>query len=862
MTLFYFAGAPALAQDQEPAETSSSSQASSKIEKIKVTGSHIKRTDVEGPSPVMTLDREFLDRSGYNSVGEVLRDLPAASLGGNRENSLNGGARAGTQTTSLRGFGSSSILVLLDGRRLPAIGGTSEVDLNLIPAGAIEKVEILMDGASAIYGSDALGGVINFITKRDYDGVEVQVGTTVPFEKGGTRYDTSVSYGKSGARYNFLGVYQYRGTQPAWSRDRNFTRVNGNIDALSPFGSPGTYVNLDASGQSVGGPQTSVAGGTQCPSNQIKANGFCGFDYSEFSQIMPNLNQHAVLLNGSYDINESLKVYGRALYTYRDVDSELAPPPDSFEDESDTGGVDHRLPGGLWPGVGDGSSPAMAVFYRMVDELGNRRNETISHAYSFQTGVQYSFLNTWDMDFGLNYAANKSTNTGVSGYANKQFIFEQLVDPATFTPRNPNYFNPFSTTKSDISDAIYQPERTVDSEVFGANLLSSGELFDFGQGVVALALGGAAQWMNYEEGNDPITTQGFQWGGGTIGSGSGERNFQSLFAELSATPLRMLELQLAARFDHYSDFGRTFNPRVALRFKPIERLLFRASFGTGFRAPTLENLYAARSVGFPFGVDLTKDEGNQEQFELTESGNRNLREETSRSLNVGFVAEPERGISFSVDYYRTQQENVVARASIRDIFLAEERLGQDFLERFGVFVLRTEGLRTRIVAPVVNRASFFVSGLDSSLTIRKPLYRGVNIDFGVMNSVLFDYELEPFPGLGVEERVGFAGIPYWRTQVAGGISTSTHSVSLIARGIGEQDASFGNPGTGKTRDHWELDLRLGYNAPWGGRFFGGVRNILGTARPWQREYRSAGFVNSDLYDVIGRSFHFNYAHQF
>gem|GEM_PF-5043643 len=278
---------------------------SNRIEKIKVTGSHIKRTDVEGPSPVMTLDRDYLDKSGYNSVGDILRDLPTATSGGERESSLNGGAATGAQFTSMRGFGSNSILILLDGRRLPAVGGGSSVDLNLIPAGAIERVEILMDGASALYGSDALGGVMNFITKKDYDGIQVQAGTTVPFEKGGMRYDASATYGKSGAKYNFLGVYQYRGTRPLWSRDRDFSRVDGEIAAMSPFGSPGTFRDVSGGGTSaqVEGPwqtNSSIPNGTQCPADQLRPDGNVQWrtklSFARWNLGFTNLGKHRGLL--------------------------------------------------------------------------------------------------------------------------------------------------------------------------------------------------------------------------------------------------------------------------------------------------------------------------------------------------------------------------------------------------------------------------------------------------------------------------------------------------------------------------------------------------------------------------------------
>jgi len=490
-----------------------------------------------------------------------------------------------------------------------------------------------------------------------------------------------------------------------------------------------------------------------------------------------------------------------------------------------------------------------------VDELGPRMSEVLTHSYSFQTGVEYSFLDTWELDFGGFYAGSRNKNTGVSGYANKEILSDRLS-------QDPNFFQPFSQTKSDISDAEYNPWRKISSQTFGATLLASGELFDWGQGPVALAAGGAAQWMSYGESNDAVTASGAQWGGGTSGTGSGSRHFQSLFAELSLNPLNALEIQLAARFDRYQDFGRTINPKVAIRYKPIDKLLIRGSYGTGFRAPTLFDLYSQRSVSFPFGLDPQDPTETPSQFQTIVGGNTNLKEERTQSINLGFVAEPEKGISFSSDYYRTSQDNVVGSGSLRNIFDAEQRFGNDYLRQFGLSVIRdSNGRVSQIFAPSTNLSTFIVSGLDTTVTIRKPVAPGLDVLFGAMASTIFEYQVEPFPGLGIENQAGFNGIPWWRARISTGLSTSTHNLSFTARGIGKQDKSINSPGTGKNEDYWEFDVRLGYNAPWGGSFFGGVRNVFGFDRPNDLEYAGGdGRINGSLYDLVGRAFFFNYTH--
>lgn len=838
-------------EDTTEASTSSETSApkSGNVEKIEVTGSHIKRIDVEGPSPVLTLDRDYLTRTGFNNVGDVLRETTVATFGGTREASLSGGANTGASTTSLRGFGADRILVLLDGKRLPNIGGSSSVDLSLIPMAAVERIEVLKDGASAIYGSDALGGVINIITKREYDGSSVELGYTTPESRGGTRKDVKASYGKTFSKGDFLGVFQYRSNQATWSRDYDFARPTS--EWFSYSSSPGTWV--DSGGTHAG------SAADPCPSDRVAPDGTCLFDYSPYSQVTPQIDQYSSLLSGHYEINETLKSFARVMYVRRETGSQLAPAPDSFRDDTATGGLNTQISQATATAWGlPAASDLNIVRYRLVDEGGSRKTKGITNSFAVQTGVNGYLADTWEWELSGTYGSSSNKSTSFAGYYNKQILYNMA---------NANTFNPFAApnAKSDISAASYQPVTTTASSTSTVNLKASGELMDLPAGPLALAVGIADAWQTYDQTSDAITQSGAQWGGGGNATGSGNRNFHSAYTEFSLPPIKDMELQVAGRFDQYSDFGSTFNPKVGFRYNLLKGFMLRGSWGTGFRAPALSDLYQAQSTSYIFGTDPIT--GQKAQFETLTGGNLNLKQETTNSVNVGFVAELLKGLSLVVDYWETQQDNVVTLATNRNLFRAEQAFGNSYLQQFGIDIIRDSGTNKiqRIINPNVNLASKKINGLDAQLNYMQKLVSDYNFRFGVNFSYLFKYMVQPFPGLSFENQVGFAGVPYWKNNVTLGVGNHKYDYSATVRTIGETNFSAldANPGRfGKTRDQTELDLRFQYTSSWDGVFSVMVRNVFNTKRPYYMEYLSSGYLDTSLYDPFGRAVGVNYRQTF
>jgi iron complex outermembrane receptor protein len=286
-----------------PSAESAATAPEETTERIEVTGSHIKRIDVEGVSPVETITRKQLETSGYNSVADVMRDTSANSFGSKRERS--GSNAAGAAEVDLRGLGASNTLVLLNGQRLPSDAVTGAVDLNLIPMAAIERVEILKDGASAIYGSDALGGVVNIITRKDFTGSEVSATQTIPQSKGGERTEVGLVNGVNSEKLNVVSVLTFRNNGKLYSRDRPWSDHN-----MSSIGDPGSYKNS-------GGLWNADP---NCPGGRVvtsPSGSVCSYRTSDTSTEMPSLRQLSLMSEANYSLNSDVKLTARVGGTQR-----------------------------------------------------------------------------------------------------------------------------------------------------------------------------------------------------------------------------------------------------------------------------------------------------------------------------------------------------------------------------------------------------------------------------------------------------------------------------------------------------------------------------------------------------------------
>lgn len=635
------------------------------LERIEVTGSNIRRTDVEGPQPVVTITREAIERSGRTTLSELIQQLPVASGGTFTEAQNAGNSFApGTAGVSLRGLGANTVLVLLNGRRVAGYGFAQNiteafVDLNSIPLSAIERIDILKDGASAIYGSDAIAGVINIILRRDYRGVEVGglLGTTK--DGGGDEYRANVIGGWGNLardRFNVLATIDYFKREELKATDRDFSRssnqaLRGGFDQRSPTGNPGTWVIP-------GQPRQRFAG---CPPELQGSSGgqpACLYEFSPFLALLPETERIGIFTRGIFDFTPNFGAFAEVGYTRNETFNPAAATPLAVPVPA----ANPSNPFGV---------PVTAI-YRTVD-IGGRNSDIESDNLRVLGGLRGTF-GTWDWETAANYSKNEVTNTGRNFVVQSRFNQAVAGTLPGFEGTFYNLTNNAANSPALLEALRYTQTRQGEGELRSVDAKLSGQLFQLPGGTAAMAVGAEYREEEIADVPDPFIQQGLIAGSGGT-SARGERDNRSAYLEFSLPFIRNLETQLAVRYDDYSDFGSQITPKVALSFRPAQGLLLRGGYGQGFRAPSLVELFLGDSRSFPNFVDTPRCNAYRAAFGVTDprsvsvcstaqrlstfGGNPQLDAEESENIFAGFVFDVTPNFSLSADYYNIFHENIV-----------------------------------------------------------------------------------------------------------------------------------------------------------------------------------------------------------
>lgn len=824
--------------EQKPAESAApqTEAPKPKVERVQVTGSHIKRIDVEGAAPVQTITRREMEKTGYNSVADVLRDTTANSFGSVREQS--GSNAAGVAHVNLRGLGSSNTLVLLNGQRLPSDAVTGAVDLNLIPMAAVERIEVLKDGASATYGSDALGGVVNIITRKDFSGNEVSLAQTTPEAVGGKRQEISLVNGINRGRFNMVNVVQYRDNDKIYSRDREWSN-NG----TSNIGSPGSYRNPDGTWNA----------DANCPPGRLvvtPGGNFCSFKHTDYSTQLPALQQLSLLSESNMQLSSRVKMKARIGGSQKKAQWSYAPAPGTFTIKGNV--ADHLGPGGNpLPGVNPGED--LEVRYRL-SELGTRDTEVETKSVNALIGSTVDVGKGWEIDANAGHNYVETMDKGVSGYALTKDL-ESSIENGSFNPFAPE------GQRGSIEHTRYQPWEKMTSELSSFEMKGSGEIGHVPAGRMGLAIGTQYTFQKYRDKFDDRSVNDEVFGNAGS-SGGGQRDTRAVFTELSIPVTEKIELQLAGRYDQYSDFGDTVNPKIATLYRPNRNWLVRGSAGTGFKAPLMQDLYAATSNGFPTFIDHVSCARERaaggatpsckpQQYQVTSSGNSGLKEEKSMSYNLGTVYQPNRDFNIGTDLFLTRLNNVVG-ISYDDAMEAEAKFGPDYLAQHGVIVHRdAQGYIESIEAPQQNLSAQEVAGIDVGTS-----YRISKVKLSAEHSQLFYFKEEGFPGTGAKNKLGENGRPPWRNTLGlSFIPNDRHDLSLSALTTARHQKSVA--AAGNLRAYTTVDLQYSFNARKVGVFTAGVKNVMGTTPPLD-DSDPNNMLDTTIYDQVGRAFYTGY----
>ncbi len=649
-------------------------QQAQKIEKIEVTGSNIKRVEGEGPSAIVVLTREDIDKSGATNAYELLNLVAANNSAGNVSIANTIGALTfSANTASLRGLQGGRTLVLLNGKRLNnfsgEIQGVQGVNLTTIPFNAIERVEVLLDGASAIYGSDAIAGVINFIVRKDYRGAEVTAYYAAPTRGGPgpdgsqTTFKAALGFGDLAKdRYNVFVAAAYDKQDPLEQRARNFSNTSVNL-TTGLIGISGNTFPGHISTGGLGSP-----GFPNCePSTYFPDLGErCFYDPSRQVgvQMIPDLKTFNIFGAATFQFTNNMQGYLTGNYSKQENNFVIQPVPISDQFTYGPNGefvsritlqpTSPFYPHALAAEHGIDGTP-LNVRYRSV-LTGNRDTTDTNEQYQIVGGIKGTFGN-WDYDTAFTH--NEGTT---EQKLNGGFPLYSLALPLL----NSGTVNLFGPNTPEIEAAMRNTNFV--GKVFDGKAKSniwdgkiSGEIFSMPAGRAALAVGGQAMSEDFTQTPAPVLASGDLSGfGGNVLSVDKSRDSYAGFAELNVPLLKTLEGNVAVRYDHYSDFGSTTNPKYSLRWQPTRDLLVRTSYGTGFLAPSLYQLWtpniqgvSATGLSDPVRCPVTNNTGIDcaTQFGVVFGGNPNLQPEKSKQWSAGIVFEPAQGWSISLDWF-------------------------------------------------------------------------------------------------------------------------------------------------------------------------------------------------------------------
>ena len=710
----------ALAQD--------SSDDNSDERTIVVTGSFIRGTPEDAAQPVDTFRSEDLDSAGVSSPLEFIKDLPQVGsvLGDSNQFATNAQANQGFGSINLRGLGPTRTLVLFNGRRTltaPGAVGGGFGDTNAIPLFALDRIEILKDGAAATYGSDAIAGVANFVTKSGFEGVEAK-GDYEFIDGSDGNYTESILAGGQFGDANIIAGFgwQHRSELPTTERDYGFQPYSVNPSAWSALGTPGLFII----------PGVGARPDFGCNDTGGTADGaICRFSFIPFDNLIEETDIYQGYIQGDIQLSDSLKFHGEATYVQTDMDrigTSPGYPPLQGPGGARLGGgftVAPNNPGALvftnQLGLAPASGPIGIFLWRPFGNLGNPRDERGSgrqtannKAFRLSGGFEKDFSDTLRGQLYLTWAnyERRRSSPGIVG-SRLQDALNGLggpnCNPATGTPGAGGclWFNPFSNAGAGnpalgLTNPFYVPgnENSValvewlqvtngveeTEETFVADLVFSGELgLDLGGGPVGWAAG--AQYRKTDTLSRPLRAEsnldinpcvilGDQSciGGPLEGAGSfiflGGSRPESLqqdvwaaFAEVNVPVTDRLEVSAAARFETYGgSIGSTFNPKASARWEPTDFLVFRGSVGTTFRAP-LASQVSNNAVTSLAGI--TAAANNFKAVDI--AGNpTNLGPETAFTYNVGAIASFG-GFTFSVDYWSFDFEDEITTTDAQAI---------------------------------------------------------------------------------------------------------------------------------------------------------------------------------------------------
>jgi len=767
------------------------------VERIQITGSNIKRTALEGSLPLTIFSKADLVAQGISSAEQLLLQLNIAGNGAlnlaSNAGIVGGSERGnnGASSADLRGQGPGSTLVLLNGRRVATHGmkGRS-VDLNSIPMAAIERVEVLRDGASAIYGTDAIGGVINFILKKNYQGAEVSAFADVTEAGGGDIFRMSLLAGTGDLNkdgYNIMATLSASENKVLRGDQRDFTNTFQPDRGLSPDtrgtpygsfndrganGNDPDHIRYNLIGDGLVDPITglnntvpnlmALPGQPGCDAfentdvdtgalwNRPNETNSCAWDYPRAAVLQQPVEKIDFVTRGTYKLAEDHEIFAEIVASEVVTNKVFEPnqmTPWNFygnwypESGSSYGYIVDTLSD--YYGADQLNIGAPISFRWRCMDCGSREIETTTTASRFLIGGEGTVLTDWDYQWGVSRASSESKSELGGGYHYTEGL-AALFGSGTLNP----FLLPGETQTQAAMDGLeaasargvvlYGGESTMTQVDFS---ITGDTGFELPGGTIAIATGIDLRREEYKFNGDARaaeerpTIYGAPFDDGNA-LASVSRDIKAVFVEALLPVFDQLEVNLAARYDHYEGFGGTTNPKVGIKYTPTEGLLFRAGYSTGFRAPSFNQLYNGVSAEPYTGLDLADplhceggivQPGNPQCEPINPTmvygGKDDLAPEESKQSSLGFVWAATDNVSLNVDWWEIIKEGTIQTPGL-------DRLIENYDLYSANFLRGPEGNIVAVDNRYINAGERTTSGIELGVLLNGDLAGGQwNVNF-------------------------------------------------------------------------------------------------------------------------------------
>ena len=820
-------------------------------QEIVVTGTLFKRKiDQETTSPITVLTADNLAKRGINTISDAVRSISSDGAGTLPPSfSANGAFAGGASAPSLRGLTTNSTIVLFDGLRgayypLADDGSRSFVDLNTIPDAIVERVEVLKDGASALYGADAIAGVVNVITKKQIKGFSgtVEGGISSRKDAGEQRITVTGGYGDLAEQgFNFYVSGEYQHDDQLFNKARGYPYNTG--DTTRTLADDGTSLGPDNNTNgtnSDGGGFTLTTGATTSavvvPATRSDPNNYlsgvatpgglpqilnpagCGrgtFDptpndasdgsyceqdlVNQYGVIQPRQTRFGVTAHATINIGDNAQFYAVGTY-YQNKEFYISAPEGTFERQPVTIRnltLPITLPDGSInpqnPFAGDGEYAILKYRFGGIPAT----NGTTNKVYRVAAGINGSFGDGWNYNVDGTYMRSTLDlrYTGLLDYS----ALEDAVETGSY-----NFINPELNSAAQNAALTPPIKARATSSLWQIQGVITKDVFQLPGGAFKAAIGGQVRHESINDPvQDPLDADGnYEAVGINLFNAAGSRYVEAGFFELNAPVLKSLELDASGRFDHYSEGFSHFSPKISAKFQPIRQIAFRANWSKGFRAPSIPessgNVIGYVTVTPPANIiaEHASNLGYVKSYLLGEfaSGNPNLKPELSTNLTLGTIIQPTRWLSVTADFYRIKKTRVIVGGGDYGSAITAFYNGEAIPDGYTILANPVDPANPTatptiqvVNADYVNANSLITTGLDFNATVNLRLSHGVRFTSAIEATRVLKYNFtaggvtQKFVGtLGPDNYTAGTGTPKWRGNWQNTLDFGRYSLTATA----------------------------------------------------------------------------------